>query len=344
VVPVPAWSYDRVTVPTSVDLATIARAAGADLDEVRRLNPALRRGRTPPGAVDFEVRIPPGSRERFARTFPQLRLEWEGTETYVMRHGERFEDVATTYGISQSKLRELNGVREIAEVRGGTILVVPTIDPAQREKNRAAAEESLYHSDVVPGGPGDPLLVAVKDKDLDVEGKRRVFYRVVAGDTLREIAGAFGIPVAELAAWNGLDAHSKLAARMVLVAFVPPDFDAAQRNVALLDDSRLLVVTAGSPEHLDIYEGRKGRVRQTYVVKAGDTLESIGRRYSLTKYDVARINRRSYVTPLAAGEELVVYKIVDRELARKTGVFKNIKARQGKKIVKPRAPAKGKRR
>jgi membrane-bound lytic murein transglycosylase D len=102
------------------------------------------------------------------------------------------------------------------------------------------------------------LLVAVKDKDLAIEGKQRVFYRVVAGDTLREIAGAFGLPPADLAEWNGLDVHAKLAARMVLMAFVPPDFDVAQRNIALLDDSRLLVVTAGSPEHLDIYEGARG--------------------------------------------------------------------------------------
>jgi membrane-bound lytic murein transglycosylase D len=156
VVPNDRWAYDKVTVPASVDLATVARAAGVDLEAVKRLNPALRRGRTPPGVVDYEVRIPEGTQERFARSFPQLRLEWEGTETYVIRHGERFEDVAATYGISQTKLRELNGVRDIAEVRGGTILVVPSLDAEQRAKNRAAAEESLYHSDVVPGGPTSP--------------------------------------------------------------------------------------------------------------------------------------------------------------------------------------------
>jgi hypothetical protein len=54
---------------------------------------------------------------------------------------------------------------------------------------------------------------------------------------------------------------------------------------------------------------------------------------------MARINRRSYTTPLVEGEELVVYKVVDREKAKKAGVFK---ARQAKKIVKPRPVSKGK--
>jgi hypothetical protein len=47
---------------------------------------------------------------------------------------------------------------------------------------------------------------------------------------------------------------------------------------------------------------------------------------------VARINRRGYTTPLVAGEELMVYQVVDKEKARKAGVFKA--ARKDKK--KPR--------
>jgi membrane-bound lytic murein transglycosylase D len=315
------WSYDRVTVSRSVDLGTIARAAGVDVKAIKALNPQLRRGRTPPDA-EYTLRVPRGARERFAQTFPQLARELEGTDTYVLRHGERFEDVARTYGISTGRLRDMNGVRDLAEVRGGTMLVVPRIDASARAQNAALAENDLYHSDVVPGGPDEPLLVPVKDKDFVVDGKKRVFYRVVAGDTLEEIAGVLGVTTDELCTWNGLDPDTRVQLRMVLEAFVPPGFDAAQHNVALLDDARLLIVTSGSPEHLDIYEGRKGRVREVVTVKAGDTLDSIGHRYVLTKYDVARINHRSYQTPLEPGEELVVYKVVDRAKAKAAGVFK----------------------
>jgi membrane-bound lytic murein transglycosylase D len=342
-VPDPAWSFDRVTVPRGVDLGTVARAAGVDVKAVKALNPALRRGRTPPSGPELQVRIPKGTKERFAQTFPQLRGDWDGYEAYVLRHGERFEDVARTYGISVAKLRDLNGVKDGIELRGGTTLVVPHVDAASRAENARKAEDDLYHSDVVPGGPDEPLLVAVKDKDLVVPGRRRVFYRVVAGDSLDDVAAALGVRPRELVEWNGLDEDTKIQARMVLMAFVPEDFDADKQQVALLDDARILVVTAGSAEHLDIYEGRKGRVRELVTVKDGDTLESIGRRFALTQYDVARINHRSYVTPLEAGEKLVVYKVVDYAKAKKTGVFQGrheVAARKGK-VKKP--PAKGKR-
>lgn len=339
----PPWSFDRVTLPRSVDLAVVARAVGADVKTLRALNPALRRNRTPPDMPDFVLRIPRGTRDRIAQSLPLIRSDWESNDTYVLRHGERFEDVARTFGLAPAKLRDLNGVKDLTEVRGGTLLVVPRVDADSRQRNAALAENDLYHSDVVPGGADEPLLVPVKDKDFVVSGKRRIFYRVVAGDTLAGAAAVLGVPAVDLADWNNLDLDTKIQARMVLEAFVPQSFDAAARQVALLDDSRILVVTSGSAEHLDIYEGRKGRLREIYTVKDGDSLESIGRRYALTKYDVARINHRSYVTPLDEGEKLIVYKVVDYEKAKQAGVFKNLKdhdvaARRGKATKKKSAP------
>jgi membrane-bound lytic murein transglycosylase D len=317
----PPFEFDRVVVEKSVGLAVIAKAAGTTESEIKWLNPELKRNRTPPGAKTYSVRIPRGKKEQFARAFPQLRGEWDGYEAYLVRHGERFEDIATTYGVSDKKLRELNGVTDLTEMRGGTVIVVPKIDPQVREQNRKKAEDDLYRSDVAPGEPGDPMIVAVPDKDAQVPGKKRVFYRVVAGDTLDQVATALGVGPAELAGWNGLATGAAIQPRMVLVAWVPPGFDAAARQVALLDDSRLMLVTSGSEEHLDLVEGRKGRKRVRVIAKKGDTLESLGKPHNLDKYDMARINRRSYSKAVEPGEELVVYVVVDKAKARKAGVL-----------------------
>ena len=83
---------------------------------------------------------------------------------------------------------------------------------------RAVAEADLYHSDVVPGAPEEPLLVAVKDKDLQLEGKKRVFYRVVAGDTLDEIAGAFGVPAAQIHELDWWEHHRIPGTQLTLTA------------------------------------------------------------------------------------------------------------------------------
>ena len=51
--------YDRVWAPGGTTLNWVAKAAGAPLAEIRRLNPHLIRDVTPPGGL-FPVRIPPG--------------------------------------------------------------------------------------------------------------------------------------------------------------------------------------------------------------------------------------------------------------------------------------------
>jgi hypothetical protein len=74
-----------------------------------------------------------------------------------------------------------------------------------------------------------------------------------------------------------------------------------------------------------------------YTVKKGDTLESIGRPLHLSKYDMARINRRSYNGPVAPGEQLIVYVVVDVAKAKKAGVF-DVKKRRLEPPSHPKAP------
>lgn len=307
----PPLSWDNVTVPKTVSLATVAKAAGVPRKAIEELNPQLRRGRTPPGMESYVVRIPRGKRDTFAARFPQLRGEWDGVEAYVVRHGERFEDIATEFGIARSDLRELNELDAESEIRGGSILVVPKLSAAQRKANREKADEDLYAGGVPEGEPGDHLLVAVPDPTLEIEGRERVFYRVVSGDSLWAIAQAFDTSVEKLAEWNGLNPEANLHARMVLQAFVAPDFEPAKKNVRLLDPKRIVLVEAGSSDHLDRAEKRMGRRRVVYEVKDGDNLTTIGRRYGLTARDLARINRIPPNATLQVGQEIIVYEVVD---------------------------------
>lgn len=341
VVEAPKFEFDTVTVVKSTRLATIARHCGVTEQVIADLNPELKRNRTPADVTEYELRIPKGTRQKLLEKMKELKAEWDTEQPYLVRHGERFEDIAKTHGLSPRSLRELNGARDVVEIRGGTTIMVPVVDAEAKARWAAEAEEDLYRSELTPAPPGEPMLVPVPDKDFAVPGKKRVFYRVVAGDTLEDVAAAFGVKASSLVKWNGLDEDTNLAPRMILVAWVAPDFDAGKRNIALLDDSRLMVVTSGSAEHLDIVEGRKGRVRKKLVAKKGDTLESLGKPYGLSKYDVARINRRGYTTDLAPGEEIIVYQIVDKKKAVAAGV-KNTVHKNKPKFVKKKG-GKGKK-
>ncbi|HTL38404.1 MAG TPA: lytic transglycosylase domain-containing protein, partial [Kofleriaceae bacterium] len=64
--------WDEVTVPTSISLSVIAKAAGASEADVKRLNPHLKRDRTPPGETNYVVRIPKGTSADFSRKLVDL--------------------------------------------------------------------------------------------------------------------------------------------------------------------------------------------------------------------------------------------------------------------------------
>ncbi|TMQ02425.1 MAG: LysM peptidoglycan-binding domain-containing protein, partial [Deltaproteobacteria bacterium] len=306
----PAEAWEEVAVPASVSLAAIARVAGVAEADIKRLNPQLRHGRTPPGEPGYVVRVPAGTRAETQRRLVELESDWKSYDAYVIAHGERFEDVATTFGISVAQLRKLNDVTRDAEIEGGTVLVVPRISDEQRARNRARAKANL-HASGLDQKDGEPLIVAVPDKTAQVPGKRRVFYRVVAGDTLVAVDRALAVASADLAAWNALEPDANLQARMVLLAWVAPDFDADKHRVNLLDETQLVVVTRGSPEHLDLAEARTGRVRTEYTAQGKEKLADVAKKFGMGSHDLARINRISYDTVLTKGQTIIVYQVAD---------------------------------
>lgn len=306
----PPEQWDEVSVPTSISLSVIARASGADEKDIKRLNPHLRQNRTPPGEKSYVVRVPAGAKGDFQRRLVELATDWDGYDAYVVAHGERLEDVATTYGISTSHLRKLNNISRESEIEGGCVLVVPRVSEDVRAKNKDKAKAKLLASGV-DGKDGDSLIVPVPDKDFTIAGKQRVFYRVVSGDSIASVAKAFAIKQAQLIKWNALDEDAKLHPRMVLQVFVSPDFDADKQKVSLLDDAGLVVVTRGSNEHLDLAEERTGRIRTEYIGKGGEKLEEVAKKYGMGSHDLARINRISYNTVLEKGQKIIVYQVSD---------------------------------
>jgi membrane-bound lytic murein transglycosylase D len=308
VAPDPPFAYDEVEVPAGTTLATVARAAGAKTEVVEALNPHLLRSRTPPERGATRVRVPTGTAAVYASNIDKARAA-EKVDTVLLRFGETLDDVARTRGIAVRELRRLNGVKDSAELRAGTAIVVPKkADKGDKRKDTAKDDDDDARE--AAGKPAvasddDTVLVAVPDRSFSYEGRERVFYRARDADSLDEIADAFGVRGEELIEWNNVDPGAKLHPRMVLQIFVRKDFDPA--GVMLLDPARVRVVTLGSEEFLELETARRGKKRLYYTAKGGDTLAKLGRRYGLTPGDLARINRFSYNTELHEGDRIVVY-------------------------------------
>jgi membrane-bound lytic murein transglycosylase D len=292
----PAITFDSVPVRGSVSLATAARVIGSTAEELQRLNPHLRRGRTPPLATGetWELRLPPGSAALFGQSAD---ARGERLEPYTVRFGERLEDVAKLRGTSVSALRRINGIEDSAEIRTGITLLLPPVGPASAKVD-AGTSPPLSAEEIV--------VVAVPDRRLVVPGKKRVFYRVIPGDSIWAIAHFFKVNQAELSRWNNLDPEATLATKMVLDLWVDKDFDTSQ--VVLVDPSRVRVVTTGSNEFFELVETLRGRKRVQYKCQSGDTLDKIAKRFGLTVADVERINRMGRTTEVQPGQTIIVYQ------------------------------------
>jgi membrane-bound lytic murein transglycosylase D len=289
-----AVETDEVNVPPGTPLALVAQAVGCTTKDLETLNPELRASRTPPAAdADTNacaVNVPQGKGAVAAQALVRLRRDQPPLDRYVVRFGETLDQIAAAHRTTTQKLVELNGIAPGEAVRGGTVLLVPHVE--------ATATET-------PTATGPKPAVVVPSDVFVYPDRKRVFYRVLVGDTLKEIGSALRVTPDELARWNGLDPGARLQEGMTLQAFVAPDADLTR--VVVVPESDVRVVSVGSEEFFAALEHDKGVKRITVVARAGDTVESIGRRFDVTPRTMERVNHQNRGHVLKAGDTVVVY-------------------------------------
>jgi len=288
---------EEVDVPPGTSLAAVAQAAGCDPKDVEALNPELRAGRTPPaadGGGPYAVRVPAGKAAALVRALGKLHRDQPALDRYVVRFGETLEQVAAAHRTTVQKLVELNSIAPGEAVRGGAVLLVPAVEEAAAvAKEPAAAPAAPKQSVVVPA------------EVFVYPDRRRVFYRVLVGDTLKEIAAATHVSVDDLRRWNDLDAGARLEEGMTLQVFVARDADLSR--IVVVPESEARVVPVGSEDFFASSDLTKGIKRVTIAAKTGDTLEAIGKRFGVSSRTMERINRRGRGEALKPGEPVVVY-------------------------------------
>ncbi|WP_437319110.1 transglycosylase SLT domain-containing protein [Sorangium sp. So ce385] len=301
----PAVTFDKIALGSGVSLQSVASAVGAGAPEIEALNPQLVAKRTPPLPVDakeqarWEVRVPAGAGARAAKAMPKLLEREPKLERYLVRWGESLDDIATFRGTTRWTLQTLNGLRPGEPVRPGTLLFVPAAEGVG-----VAAAEHLLANGAPLSSEARPVVV-VPAQRFSYEGRRRVFYRVVAGDAIRDLAAVLSVTPDEICRWNTLSPGASLHEGMTLQLFVPR----SQRydGVFLLDEADARILPVGSEEFFAHFEGLKGRKRIEIAVREGDTFSKLASRYGLSVGSLERINQRSRRSPLMPGDRLVVY-------------------------------------
>ena len=286
----PPERFDVVVVGPSVTLSDIARAVGSNTDGLEALNPQFLAGRTPPAApgaarTSYRVRVPFGSGTKWT---PTGSTRDDGLEPYVVKAGETVERIARAYGTSERELREKNRVAADEVLTAGTVLLVPRLSRVSEPDPTTAAE-----------------VVVVPGRNVDFPDRKRVFYRVVSGDTATGVATAFRVTAQELADWNTLDVQARLEPGMSLQVFVAKNADLSK--VLHVPEAHAKILVAGSPEFCDYFEGQNGKKRLLIAAREGDTLSTIGKRYGMTVGQMERVNRRGRSDQVTPGERIIVY-------------------------------------
>jgi len=189
---------EEVRVPDATDLHVVAKAADITFEDLRELNPELRRFCTPPGG--YTLRLPPGTRERFLVQYEKLdakdRLSF--TEHRVEK-GEPLYKIARAYGVSEAAILRTNGIRNYRQIKPGRMLVIPMagasrglLAGSQLEDRRGRAQARTMTAVVAPA-----------PKRLT-----GTLYTVKPGDTLWTIAAKFSTTVDKLRKLNGLTGRS----------------------------------------------------------------------------------------------------------------------------------------
>jgi membrane-bound lytic murein transglycosylase D len=118
--------YEKVKVPELTDLFLIAKACETPFEEIKDLNPELRRRVTPPNGTEYEVKIPFGKKDLFLKNFEALQpLEKFQFKTHLIKIGEALPRIANLYRVDLEPLLEINHLKKTSPISKGMTLLIP---------------------------------------------------------------------------------------------------------------------------------------------------------------------------------------------------------------------------
>jgi membrane-bound lytic murein transglycosylase D len=231
-------SYEWVRVTKPLALAKVAEFTGTSTRQIKKLNPALRRGIVPRGG--YSVKLPYGTKERFQVAYARAdrkklaarAMASAAPGTHKVRRGDTIGAIAQRYRVSSKALMRANNIRNARRLRIGQTLLIPgrggvtatasangryrvrrgdTVGAIARRHGvstkslmranriRNARRLRIGQSLVIPGRGGVTAVASANGR-----------YRVRRGDTVGAIARRHGVSVRSIMQANGIRNPRKL--------------------------------------------------------------------------------------------------------------------------------------
>lgn len=246
--------FDSIDIGSQLDLALAADMAGISIEELYRLNPGFNRWATAPDGP-HRLSIPVEQAERFSEALdaldPQKRLRWS---RYKIRPGDNLGGIARKHKTTVALLQQVNKLKG-NNIRAGKHLLIP-VSVKSLDQYTHTADARL-----------------AKTKNRQRKGKR-LTHKVVAGDTLWDIAQRYQVSHRALARWNGMSPRDTLRLGQQLIIW--QQTDQAQDKLAHIAPS------------LSAPPNTRSSLR--YRVRKGDSLALIAQRFNVTISDLRKWN------------------------------------------------------
>ncbi|MFK5926544.1 MAG: LysM peptidoglycan-binding domain-containing protein [Desulfuromusa sp.] len=188
--------YETITLESSTDLEIIAKFCGVSYQELKELNPELKRWCTPPGVTDYQLRVPFGSASLIEPLYAQLpRSQRASYHRHQIKSGDTLQVLARKYRIRVDDIVALNNIKNPRALRIG-------------------------HNLILPLKKGFTTLPVNALEDSYVRSRRRT-YKVRSGDSLWSIARRNNVTQKELRVWNKLGWSNMLHPGQILAVSKP---------------------------------------------------------------------------------------------------------------------------
>jgi membrane-bound lytic murein transglycosylase D len=256
-----------------LDLTKAATLAGVSVDEMRKLNPGLRRLATDPKGP-HRILVPADTADRFtqqlAQTPPGQRMSNLNYQDYRVAAGDTLLSISRKFAIEPAAIASANRLGDNGVGEGQLLLI-----PGGRVPEASAAKATLVSK------IASPTTVASSTS-----------HTVAAGETLWQISKRYGVKPDDIKRWNKLGANDPLRPGQRLSIAAVAGTTASAPAVAASTTSKAQADTAAQ--------------KVGYTVQSGDSLFGIANKFNVQIEDIVRWNQ---VNPrsLRPGQKLTLY-------------------------------------
>ena len=294
----PPLAYETVEVPRWTSLKAVAMACEMKPADLKKYNNHLRKGFTPPDKAAYPFKVPVGMKDDVERNLPRVQaVVSTGFKTHTVRKGETLNTVCRKYGLTKTVVLKSNNLRS-SGLQAGQRLRIPY---------------QTISYEMLPEG-----TVAKGYMATEAAGGNFILHKIRPGETVSELSRRYSVPVHLIAAWNDINDISRIRAGQQLVFYVQGSgvqvvsvssstektkqiIPLRSKEVARIHSKTQQVQVTGETIE-DLHKPGTGTY---YMVKEGDSLWQIARRFDLDSKNLQQLNGMT-TSVIFPGDRLLV--------------------------------------